>query len=319
MLNLTISRIWEFPLSMMPKTNPSKAIRIIIVFLAFIGILFAEITLQASIAQADSNERLDARAGTRAAKLKKATRTPKPTKVTTKAGQRGFIFVTPESHMLCGELVFINSFSKIKITPNVKPTVSVIGLRRCDGGGILIFKTRPRDLIQFFQFRDAEIGTGQEICSAYYGCLDRYITTFQNYIGLESCDACGISMLPPTWTQAPLTPYTPTPIPPTRTPWPTPVSPTPSPTLAPEEITPTSDLFELLHGTETPASSAVSQAQPTVTGTPTPQTALSTLAATPTSSQPFYRRIGPLGLLLLALLAFLIPLVIVLRDYLRDR
>ena len=302
---------------MMPKTNPSKAIRTIIVLLALIGIVFVEIALQASIAQADSNERLDARAGAGTAKLKKATRTPKPTKASTKAGQKGFILVTPESHMLCGELVFINSFSKIKITPNVKPTVSVIGLRRCDGGGILIFKTRPRDLIQFFQFRDAEIATGQEICSAYYGCLDRYITTFQNYIGLESCDACGVSMLPPTWTQAPLTPYTPTPIPPTRTPWPTPDSPTPSPTLSPSEVTPTLEIFELLQGTATPTASITPPGQPTTTGTPTSQTPISIVITTP--AQPLYRKLGPAGIILLAVLALLIPLVIVLRELLREK
>ena len=222
--------------------------------------------------------------------------------------------------MLCGELVYITSFSKIKpVETAIKPTVAVIGLKRCDGKGILIFRVRPHDLIQFFQFRDAQIAVGQEICTEYYGCLDRYITSFQNYIGLESCDACGVSMLPPTWTQVPLIPYTSTPIPPTRTQFPTPVTPTSSPTLAPEQVTLTLSLFDILHGSETSTSSPTSQALSTRTETPTAQAALSTPAATPSASIPFYRRIGVVGLLLLALLAFLIPLVIVLRGYLRDR
>ena len=118
-------------------------------------------------------------------------------------------------------------------------------------------------------------------------------------------------MLPPTWTEVPLTPYTPTPIPPTRTPWPTPASPTPSPTLAPEQITATSNLFELLHGTATSTSTEISQTELAQTATPTARAVVSTPTSIPCSSQPFYRRIGPVGLLLLALLAFLIPLVIV--------
>jgi hypothetical protein len=279
-----------------------------------IAVLFIEIAFQAGLAQAGDHENVQGMA----ASPTKTKKSDKPTK-TPLGGKSWFLIYTPESHILCGELVYITSFSKVKpIKTSVIPTVATIGLRPCNGGNILIFRTHPRDLVQFYQFRDAEIGTGSEICTEEYGCLDQYITTFKNYIGLESCDACGVSMLPPTWTQVPLTPYTPTPIPPTRTPWPTPVSPTPSPTLAPEQITPTLNLFELLHGTETPTSVA-SQTQLATTETPTVQTAVSTSAVTPTSPEPFYRRIGPLGLLLLALLAFLIPLAIVLRDYLRDR
>lgn len=294
---------------MISNTGPSKAIRIIFVLLALLGVLFIEITLQAGIARADSYERMDARADT-------PTKGPKPEKPT-RTPLGGLLFVTPETHILCGELVFIDSYNQIK--SNLKPTVSAIGLRRCNGGGILIFQIRPCDLIQFYQFRDAKIGTGKELCSEIYGCLDRYITTFQNYIGLESCAACGISMLPPTWTQVPLTPYTSTPIPPTRTPWPTPITPTSSPTLAPEQVTPTLSLFEILQESETPTSSATSQASSTLTATPSAQVGGYTPAATPVSSVPFYRRIGPVALLLLALLAFLIPLAIILRDYFRDR
>jgi hypothetical protein len=299
---------------MMSKTSPSRAIRTILVLIVLIGVLFAEITVQASIAQADSHQPVDGRVGTRTPKPEKATRTPKPSK--TPVGL--IIWVTPVSHMLCGELVYINSFTKIKpVESAIEPTVSVIGLRRCDGKGVLIFQTRPRDLIQFFQFRDAEIVEGSEICTKYYGCLNRYITTFQNYIGLESCDACGVSMLPATWTQAPLTPYTPTPIPPTRTPWPTPESPTPSPTLSPIEVTPTLEIFELLQGTETSTPSITEPVQPTMTGSATSQAPLPTFTTTP--AQPFYRKLGPAGIILLVVLALLIPLAIVLRDYLREK
>jgi hypothetical protein len=78
-------------------------------------------------------------------------------------------------------------------------------------------------------------------------------------------------------------------------------------------------LFEILQGSETPTSSVTPQSSSTLTSTSPTHAAISTLSATPVSSIPFYRRIGPVGLLLLALLAFLIPLAIVLRDYLRNR
>ncbi len=293
-----------FTMKLAAKT--SKIIPVILLLLAIVSILLVEMGFQTTLAQAEDQGEAQFQAPdpTKTKKQDKPTKTPV-------GGKLWYFFATPESHILCGELVYLTSFTKIKSNKRyTRPTAAAIGLRPCNSGNILIFDTHPRDLIRFYQFRDAKIYSGQSFCTAEYGCLNQHISSFKNYIGLESCAACGLSMLPPTWTPVPLTPYTPTPIPPTRTPWPTPVSPTPSPTLSAAEVTPTLSLFELLQGNETPS------AQPSVASTPT---ARPTPTAASIASVPFYRRVGPLGLILLAVLAFLIPLFIVLRDILKER
>ena len=271
------------------KQRPS-----LLVIIAILVILIVEISMQTRLASAKIYQ--EEYAG--AIKLT-STRTKRPEKLT----------ASIKIDRLCGQLIFLTEYST---------GVSTTGIRPCGGGKPYIFKVFPRDNVPYFQFRDVTIETtNQKFCTEKYGCINQYITYFQNYVGLESCNVCGISMAPPTWTQAPLTPYTPTPIPPTRTLWPTPESPTPSPTFAPGEVTPTLNLFEVLYGTATPTTTAAISAQPTPSETPT--ASITRPVTTITPSEPFYRRIGPIGFILLALLVLSIPLVFVLRDILRDR
>jgi len=113
--------------------------------------------------------------------------------------------------------------------------------------------------------------------------IDIYITDFNNYVGISSCSECGMYMLASTWTEVPLTPYTPTPIPPTSTPYiPTPNS-TTTPTLAPYQVTLTPGMFERLYGTHTPT--ALPSGTPTIA--PTPSSPASMVSATsPTTDNP---------------------------------
>ena len=237
------------------------------------------------------------------------SKTPKPEKITITPTQvdysRGRGVPRIFTSRLCGELVFFTGYT----TGDETNELSLVGLIPCGMGAPYIMNRHPRDIVRFYQFRDPRIGTGEKICTQRWGCLDTYITGFKNYIGLESCAECGKGSAP-TWTHVPLTPYTFTPIPPTRTPWPTMVTPTLTRTLSPDEITPTLSLFELLQGTFTPTSPSM----------PTPtEKATQRVGEVPSEpDQPFYQRYWPLGLLLFAVLVFLIPLITVLRDILRE-
>lgn len=269
--------------------QPSKFLRSALLLLILAGVLSFQIILQTRLAQASIGQ----------ANCNQATVWETP----------WIVDPTQRPGMMCGKLVFIDGYYP-KIHGH--PKVSTIGVIPCGSGKPLIFGIHPRSLVPYYQFRDPKIGAGQMICTEKYGCLDQYLTSFKNYVGIESCSECGKYGIPPTWTEAPLTPYTPTPVPPTNTPWPTRVTPTATRTLSPDEITPTLDLFDLLHGaTDTPTASATSQPQPALANTPT---------ITPVPEQPFLQRVGPIALILLALLTLLvIPLVSVVHDYLRER
>jgi hypothetical protein len=172
---------------------------------------------------------------------------------------------TGEIPRLCGELVYLL---------DKQSEVKDIGLKACNSSKIYIFYRHPRDLVRFYQFRDADVGTGQELCDKQYGCLDNYLIDFKNYVGLESCDDCGNRMLP-TWTAVPLTPYTPTSPPPTPTEYRPSPSATFTPTLAPYQATETANLFELLYGTPSethvpPTAPLTAPASPTLSATPAP-------------------------------------------------
>lgn len=225
--------------------------------------------------------------------------------------QKTILHLTQSSNTICGQLVALHGYYT---TPG-KPEVDTIALIPCNGATPLIFKVHPKHIVPFYRFRDVKIGKGKEICTLEYGCLTHYITSFKNYISLRDCAECEIKGLPPTWTQAPLTPYTPTPILPTRTPWPTRVSPSPIPTLSQDEITPTAGLFAQLYGDGSPT---LSPGSDTLTGTGIPSST-ATLISEITAEQPLYRRISPTALLILALLVFLLPLISFLREYFIDR
>lgn len=279
---------------MLSNTRSLKFSRLALLLIALVGVLAVQVALQTRLAQASSSQ-ADCYQST------ENVETPWAIDPTQRPG------------IMCGKLVFIEGYYP-KI--NGHPRVSTIGVIPCGQGKPLIFGVHPRSLVPYYQFRDPKTGRGQMICSEKYGCLDQYLVSFKNYVGIESCSECGKYGLPPTWTDVPLTPYTFTPVPPTSTPWPTRVTPTATRTLSPDEITPTLELFDLLHGaSDTPTASAT--AKPTLAGTPT---APSTPTATPAPQQSLIQRIGPIALILLALLALLvIPLVSVVRDYLRER
>jgi len=224
---------------------------------------------QAAVVQAEDTGQIAAMVATptKTRKLEKPTKTP-----------LGVIkFSTPETSRLCGELVYLTNYKD--------PTKQTIGLRPCGGSVVYIFGTHPRDLIQYYQFRDPKIGTGKKICTVECGCIDEYLNSFKNYIGIKNCSQCGVAQLPPTWTEIPLTPYTPTPRPPTSTPnVPSPTS-TETPTFSPAQVTQTPGLFELLFGTLTSTASPTA-AQPPPPAATQPQPPPTAQATTPTRTNP---------------------------------
>jgi len=171
------------------------------------------------------------------------------------------------SGLLCGRLVyFTDDYSGL----------SMIGLVPCGRQKPYVFKRHPRDLVPYFQFRNAKIKQTSRswesvkkdiemnrtnktppsvddytwvVYSPVYGYLDEYIVSFKNYVGIEDCDECGKWNLPPTWTHAPKFSYTPTPTG-TSTPTSTPVTPSPTPTST--IVTPTKSIAEVLFG-DTPS------------------------------------------------------------------
>jgi len=176
---------------------------------------------------------------------------------------------------LCGELVYLQ---------DTKTGYKTIGLKPCGSQKPLIFHTKPRDLVQYYQFRDAVLERGKTICDPNYGCLSTYISTFKNYVGLENCRECGVRYLP-TWTLAPLTPYTPTSPPPSETP--EPPTATPTFTMTPLPVTDTPELSDVLFGSET----ALANPMPTagISVTPVAPVGLE-LTLTPLASLPISER-----------------------------
>jgi hypothetical protein len=195
-----------------------------------------------------------------------ATRAPTATRAKKPEKPLSTIFTVPR---LCGQLVYLTEY---------ETGVGAIGLKPCDRGGIFVFRRHPRDLVPFYQIRNARVVSGEQLKTDQYGTLDLYITTFKNYVGIESCDQCGMYMQPPTWTAAPLTPFTLTP----RTPPPTLYIPsstsTDTPTLAPWQVTATPRISDLLFGTNIPTGT------PTVKSIPSPSSMLTSDADLPAAS-----------------------------------
>jgi hypothetical protein len=194
---------------------------------------------------------------------------------------------------LCGKLVFVT---------NYKTGLQEMALLPCTGSGQpYILKTHPRDVIPYYQFRNARI-SGTDICTLEYGCLSKAIAIFDNYVGINNCNECGLFGVPPTWTQPPKFTYTPTPTP-TPTLSPTPVTPSATPTQT--VVTPTIPLSQLIFGTP----------EPTFTNTaspiPTPQPVVPTVTQTPAGGFPGNLCTGGLGIIVLS--SGLVALVLGLR------
>jgi len=103
----------------------------------------------------------------------------------------------------CGRLVFIKNVEptkKSRVTPekwNGKPkkdtgkaAEEVLALLPCSGGGPLIFQIRPRELLDYYQFVNLKLGSGKTVYTEEYGSLSQYITTFETYYPLSSCNEC---------------------------------------------------------------------------------------------------------------------------------
>jgi hypothetical protein len=227
--------------------------------------------------------------------------TPKPTKEEKRAPATEMGQEAPGTiHMLCGKLVYITYV--VQKHPQQEPVflegekIHTIGLIPCTGSSLpYIFKVKPLDLVYFYQFRDAVVSSGKKVCTKEYGCLNLYITSFKNYVGMDRCSDCGKYNMPPTWTHVPLTPFTATPIPPTQ-PLILPSSPTPTETPTATPGSPTPGLFAVLYDTPTPAPPA----SPTATLLPPPT------ALPPVGEVARGARFSPLWLGLLLLLGVLL-------------
>jgi hypothetical protein len=194
---------------------------------------------------------------------------------------------------LCGKLVFVT---------NYRTGLQEMGILPCKGRGQpYILRIHPRDIIPFYQFRNARIG-GTDICTLEYGCLSQAIYTYDNYVGINNCDECGLFGVPPTWTRPPKFSYTPTS---TATPTPSPTPVTPSATPTQTVVTATKPLSEIIFGTREPTYTS------TASPIPTPQP--EGLTATPTEAVGFPGNLctGGLGIAIFA--SGLVALVLGLR------
>lgn len=89
--------------------------------------------------------------------------------------------IPQEVDKLCGRLVIIKDLEGEKY---------YIGLEICGSAQILIFQTRPRELLKFYQFSEVRIGRGTEI-STEWGKFNQFIVNFESYIPIDSCNECG--------------------------------------------------------------------------------------------------------------------------------
>lgn len=144
------------------------------------------------------------------------------------------------------------------------------GLKLCGSGALYLFEKHPRDMVPYYQFRDFQVRKENNFLNTSLGPVNNYVIGFENYVGIDNCSQCGLYGIEPTWTTAPLTPYTYTPVPPTSTPVIPTATATSTASLAPYEMSETVSMFDVLFGT------------PTSTETPAPDTTLTPRAASDT-------------------------------------
>jgi len=171
-----------------------------------------------------------------------------------------------EVDRLCGQLIILKDLKFEKY---------YLGLQVCGGGDILIFQTRPRELLKYYQLREPKIGKGAKI-STELGDFTHYITTFKSYIPISDCSECGKILTPtprelagtPEGTQSLVFPTATIGLPTatfTRTPVPTPTVPSPTPTIQPTKTgsTATATLTETF-----PPQASATITTPTIEKTP---------------------------------------------------
>ncbi len=88
----------------------------------------------------------------------------------------------------CGSLVILHE---------KKTNKEYLGLLPCSGKGEpYIFQTRPRELLNYYQFVNIKFRKGKRINTNEFGELNRYIASFQTYYPLDQCSKCGFVSQP---------------------------------------------------------------------------------------------------------------------------
>ena len=89
----------------------------------------------------------------------------------------------PSMNYVCG---------KLQIATDYKTEKDVLILEPCEKGSYYIFKIRPDELHDYYQFMNVQFQSGEKIFTEEYGVLSKYIRNFSGYYVLENCQGCGI-------------------------------------------------------------------------------------------------------------------------------
>jgi hypothetical protein len=82
---------------------------------------------------------------------------------------------------LCGRLVFLEDY---------KTQARLIGLIPCNESRPLIFAARPGELFDFYRLTNVVIKKDDRVLTTTYGALENYITRFDSYQQIGSCQEC---------------------------------------------------------------------------------------------------------------------------------
>jgi hypothetical protein len=82
---------------------------------------------------------------------------------------------------LCGKLAFLE---------DAKTGAKLIGLIPCGESRPIIFQRRPSELLEYYRFKDAAIVSGPAVRTTTYGTISDYITRFDSYTAINSCNDC---------------------------------------------------------------------------------------------------------------------------------
>jgi hypothetical protein len=82
---------------------------------------------------------------------------------------------------LCGKLAFLE---------DSKTGTKLIGLIPCGQSRPIIFQRRPSELLDYYRFKDVTIVSGPVVRTTMYGPVSDYITKFDSYTAITSCNDC---------------------------------------------------------------------------------------------------------------------------------
>jgi hypothetical protein len=89
--------------------------------------------------------------------------------------------------VLCGKLVFLT---------DQKTGSQLLGLKSCDGRETLLFSQHPRELLKYYRFTNAVVGSGAKV-KTQNGDITNYIFGWNSYIPLNNCNECNGAASPP--------------------------------------------------------------------------------------------------------------------------